>query len=76
MWEVGGTSSDATLGNDVCGIRFRGAVCSVFSLNVESIFPSVTKAALCLYQYHQPLCWGQMGGKHLECGVCYGEAGC
>lgn len=38
----------------------EGPMLAVFSLNVESIFPSVTKAALCLY--HQPLRWGRWEG--------------
>lgn len=34
----------------------EGPRLAVFSSNVESIFPAVTKAALCLHR--QPLWWG------------------
>lgn len=59
--QEGGSSREATLSRSICRIRFRGAIVAIFSLNVESIFPPVTKVVLCLY--HQPLKWGQWEGN-------------
>lgn len=57
-WERAATVVEADL---------EGPWLAVFSSSAESIFPAVTKAALCLYC--QPMV-GVTGGNHLEYGVC------